>query len=463
MKENVIVRIIKSEIENYKCVRSGTIKYANNSCVQSRGELSNADIIGVYGQNGSGKTSLVESLDILKYILSSMPVPYDKYGDLISHEVDNLTKISARFFIQDENDRYNVQYSVTLKPNTRTNRIELHNEKLVYWTRGCTWKLKREISLENSCYSSECTNKTYIISAESEAVDVLKRINSHNSIQNLAAKCAHSCSSILFNLNGIKELEMTNENEAKVLHKILASMMSFGSHKLYVLNANHIEGASTHIKASVEQGCISLINSGGGVISEEHIQEYRTTFDSINSALKSFIPDMQLELHEEIYTDTNGKNQIKVSVYSCRSEVSYLSRYESEGIKHLIYFISYLIRACNDSTVTLVVDNFDNDIHEFLLGEILRFLSEEMKGQLIYTGHDLRGMEALNYKNIVCTTTNPANRYITLVGAGSHKNLRNFYIRALVIGGQEENLYDDTDLDPMGYAFRKAAKFNLLN
>lgn len=90
------------------------------------------------------------------------------------------------------------------------------------------------------------------------------------------------------------------------------------------------------------------------------------------------------------------------------------------------------------------------------LGELLGELQKEMKGQLIFTSHNLRVLEKLDYKNIICSTINPKNRYINLTGVGANNNNRDFYIKSLTIGGQKEELYDDEDLDSIGYAFRRA-------
>ena len=110
----------------------------------------------------------------------------------------------------------------------------------------------------------------------------------------------------------------------------------------------------------------------------------------------------------------------------------------------------------NQPSVCLVVDELDSGIFEYLLGELLGVLEEEMKGQLIFTSHNLRVLEKLNYKNIVCSTTNPNNRYIPLQGVGANNNNRDFYIKSITVRGQKEVLYDDEDLDSIGYAFRKA-------
>ena len=105
-----------------------------------------------------------------------------------------------------------------------------------------------------------------------------------------------------------------------------------------------------------------------------------------------------------------------------------------------------------------MVDELDSGIFEYLLGELLGVLHKEMKGQLIFTSHNLRILEKLDAKNIYCSTTNPDNRFIRLVGIEKNHNKRDFYIRSITIGGQKEELYDEKDLIAMDYAFRKAGK-----
>ena len=90
------------------------------------------------------------------------------------------------------------------------------------------------------------------------------------------------------------------------------------------------------------------------------------------------------------------------------------------------------------------------------MGEILGVLNDEAKGQLIFTSHNLRAFEKLDIKNIICTTINPKNRYIRLIGKEKNHNPRDFYLRTITVGGQKEELYDEADLQSIGYAFRKA-------
>ena len=90
-----VVRILKSELWNFKNVKHGVVKYMNYGCVQKYGEIQKKDIVGIYGQNGSGKTALVESLDILKHILLGTEISYDEYAGIISEEND--TQLATLF------------------------------------------------------------------------------------------------------------------------------------------------------------------------------------------------------------------------------------------------------------------------------------------------------------------------------------------------------------------------------
>lgn len=112
----------------------------------------------------------------------------------------------------------------------------------------------------------------------------------------------------------------------------------------------------------------------------------------------------------------------------------------------------------NNSSITVVIDELDSGIFEYLLGEILKIISEKGQGQLIFTSHNLRPLETLDKSFIVFTTTNPNNRYIRLTNVKENNNLRNFYYRNIVLGGQDEVVYDPTSNYEIALAFREAGK-----
>lgn len=71
-----IIRIENIEIENFKNVKYGSISLENPR------KHYKASILGLYGQNGSGKTALIDSLSLLKHLLMGQPVP-SKFAEYI--------------------------------------------------------------------------------------------------------------------------------------------------------------------------------------------------------------------------------------------------------------------------------------------------------------------------------------------------------------------------------------------
>ena len=65
--ESRIIKLKGLELENFKNVKYGKIDFKED---KTNGEISN--ILGIYGQNGSGKTSVINALYLLKMIILSL-------------------------------------------------------------------------------------------------------------------------------------------------------------------------------------------------------------------------------------------------------------------------------------------------------------------------------------------------------------------------------------------------------
>ena len=57
MENKYLVRIIKNELVRFKNVNHGEVRYINYSSVEKAALIQKKDIVGIYGQNGSGKTA----------------------------------------------------------------------------------------------------------------------------------------------------------------------------------------------------------------------------------------------------------------------------------------------------------------------------------------------------------------------------------------------------------------------
>ena len=77
-----VVRLSEIEICNFKNVRHGKIVFSN------RRKEFRANVLGLYGQNGSGKTALIEALDLLETLLQ---------GKSVAGEMANFINVDADF------------------------------------------------------------------------------------------------------------------------------------------------------------------------------------------------------------------------------------------------------------------------------------------------------------------------------------------------------------------------------
>lgn len=466
MKEKSIVRITKSELRNFKNVRYGDIKYVNYSNVEQRAELKGADINGIYGQNGSGKTAIIEALDILQHIMSGNTIRYEEYAGMFDDK--EHMQLSTVFYIEYKNKKYKARYVLTLKRNKQEKQIQIVSEHIKYWVRGKSWKTERSILFANPYYDMEALLKNIKVNVYSEKNTNISKIRFFESVQNLAIFCAQKNVSLFFNDVFSKSVSVEDLNEEEqVFVDVVEALYDFARMRFQVVKVNQL-GASysntfipmnvhTESETEIMQGCIPLFINGRGEFPERIYEKLEKVVAAINVALKSIISNLSVELiktNEE--TNKDGINIVQVEVYSNRDGKRFLTKYESEGIKRIISLLNYLISLYNNPGVCLVVDELDAGIFEYLLGELIGVLAEEAEGQLIFTSHNLRIMEKLDKKNIFCSTVNPENRYISLTGIEKTNNHRDFYIRSIVLGGQKERLYDDTDLQDMGYAFKKA-------
>ena len=177
--------------------------------------------------------------------------------------------------------------------------------------------------------------------------------------------------------------------------------------------------------------------------------------------LQQIVPGLTVgirEMGDELTPD--GEEGIRIQLVSRRNGRELPLQCESEGIKRIVSFLNLLILMYNDPSVTVAIDEIDSGIFEYLLGELLGIVSRHGKGQLIFTSHNLRPLETIDRGFIAFTTTNPKARYTRLSNVKPSNNLRDLYYRGIVLGGQKEELYEETNNGDIAFAFMKAGASN---
>ena len=196
------------------------------------------------------------------------------------------------------------------------------------------------------------------------------------------------------------------------------------------------------------------------LVDEERKNLLETIVEQINIVLYTIIPGLQVMIKNYGKQSLdNGEEGWKLELMSKREGMKEIPiRMESAGIIKIISILNALIQAFGNPSSCLVIDELDSGIFEYMLGELLDIFKKSAKGQLIFTSHNLRALEMIDKESIMFSTTNPDNRYIHMKNVRESNNLRNMYIRSITLGGQSEQIYEETDSLKIARAFRKAGR-----
>lgn len=396
-------RLSRIEIYNFKNIKRAELDFKHS-------------ILGLYGPNGSGKTALIDVLDLIKTILCGHSVSSD-FSDLI-HVDAEYSRIVVQFII-DENERHSeIEYSF------KFNRSCIYDEILSYaYTDGETRVVKSKlIDTSNSpTFSPVSKYKSLIGPSKENELDVMV-------IKKMVRKGFRS----FIYSSEFLEVVRNRSNECKdkefLRHVyILESLVNFANYELFVVKS----------KCCIDDSM---------VLSKSALDVYKKRIESMNRVLPYLVPDLTMGvkvLGKELMRDSSVGYRVEL----VSNKIPF--KYESDGVKRIVSILQPLIEIFNNTSVVVAIDDLDCGIHECLFGEIVKLMCEQAKGQLIFTAHNLRPLEIINKKFLVFTTTDPDNRYVRYKNIAAHNNLRNVYIRDIALS-------DFVKSAEISYGLRKA-------
>ena len=490
------LRLTDLEINGLKNVKDGKLNFVNKR------KAFKASVLGLYGQNGTGKTALIDALHILKLLLSGKSIP-DEYGNYINVDSQEA-KLSYRFRIYvSETENYDVDYEVCLAVDEereesfstsvvaeevfpylserggnlwsslgkKKRRLEIKSEKLSYAYMDGEKRIKKHTFLQSTRTELIAPKKYYalLFGRKKETAERLKLISlmAKQKVQSLFFSAAFL--QLLFEqLNASK-----TPNYELLFHiDILLKLAKYGRTELFVLGASstgkiNLGELPIRYKASEKQehgitGEYFLSLDEATELPEELFPEAKRLIQNINGVLEQIIPGLTISVADlgavMLMENGEGKKGRRIQLMSNKNSKEIPLRCESEGIKKIVSVLHLLIGMYNQSSITVAIDELDAGIFEYLLGEILHILSEKGKGQLIFTSHNLRPLETIDRGFIAFTTTNPENRYIRFTNLKTTNNLRDFYFRDIVLGEQNEPVYEMTNNAEIALALREAGE-----
>ena len=469
---DVSVRLESIEINNFKNVKYGKINLINPRTNY------NANLLGLYGQNGSGKTALVDAINILKYILSGVKL-HHSFADYVNigcdyarlkfairitdKTTDEKTYVDFEFKLRKEEDSDSGKNALEPSASIKQYRVVIFDEALSY-SGTCRSGRKKILSLID-------TSKGEVFGPASKLASLSNK-NKTAQTDMLVAKKLASATSRSFIFSG-EFLKIVNENcKDEIALYILKTLSRFGQTELFVITSANIEMVSLNalplsIKYNTKEknmtaiGDIALPLNGTIVIPQEIYIIVNDVLSIMNIVLDKIIPGLTISIKNlGKIIDQNGEYGVQIQLMSLREGMKEIPlQYESDGIKKIISVLHLLIQMFNTS-ITVAIDELDAGIFEYLLGEILHIIQDHGKGQLIFTSHNLRPLETLNRCFIAFTTINPENRYTRMYNVKTTNNLRDLYYRDIMLGSnQNEELYMPTNNSEIALAFHEAGEF----
>lgn len=480
--KSALVRISKIEINNFKNVVHGEINLG------TRMPGMESSVLGIYGQNGSGKTALIQSLAILRQILIGESLDPQLHecinvgaecatllyefninkkledgGDLVATATYELTIGRIEDRVNDNNGTYRLM-----------SRVLIREEKIsiASFDKKIPFKKNIFIRTDNKKLRAFGPLEKYnlLIGEGGYNNDFVSLLVARENTQKNSVSFVFSKSLINAIENRRKKITRADFDEVELfkiltVEFVLKRLAVFGWSQLFVVDAAqsgyiNLNALPLRINSDDVRGVLFIPLNQSVHLPEDLVPKVEHVVESLNFVLVKIIPGLKIGLNViDKELDEQGRRLSIVQLISRKNGKPIPLRYESEGIKKIISILHLLVSMYNNPSVTVVIDELDSGVFEYLLGEVLKIITEKGLGQLIFTSHNLRPLETINEKFIVFTSSNNNNCYIRLSKTEKNENLRAAYFRNIILNYNKETmLYNPTDDFEIARAFRLAGR-----
>ena len=467
--DNIKVRIHTITLHNFKNVEFGIIDFACSKNVERP-----VDIMGLYGQNGSGKTALIDAILILKMILSGQSLP-ESYVHYINIEKE-FSQLEFVFEVKIDKSVFKVEYKFDLVKRFAESESNIIEPGILP---------KYRIAIENEVLrmGGVVAAKKFIMQTLMDTSSAEVPFSPETKLSEIIGNDKNRRNKLMVNKQITKErsqsfifskdfLTMVKEHcSVEEYWSVINALVVYGNFYLYVVDTRsagliNLNAALPFLfrlgKGKVfSGGSVAIKLEGSSVVPTQVCDIIQRAIENMNTVLEQIVPGLNVKLENLGSTLLPDKSQgCIVELISIRDGREIPLRYESEGIKKIVSILQLLIGMYNNEGITVAIDELDAGIFEYLLGELLKIISESGKGQLIFTSHNLRPLETIEKRFIYFTTSNPAKRYIQLKNISANNNVRDIYYRDLTLGGQDEELYERTNNYEIALSFKEAGEFH---
>ena len=357
----------------------------------------------IYGMNGSGKSGIITSVEILKSLLIDSdylnnPIVQQNLDAIINKKTSELFMEADYIIKRDQEVIGFYRYNVTLLKGA-TGRYIISHEGLF---------TKKATSRSDAMHTIFEVDNGEIITL----IEETGRQKFHNDFINKTKNLLLTSSACSLFVEKFL-LSVINIDEYSFVRECLFQLFSFGmkihvyldqsdNHREYVAknalqcpegterNKNEINYIISNLLRA-DNDWLDVISITHNYISKEVYKTFEKMVNKLYEFLKIFKSDLQgIEIDKKENHDKWVCDLVMVyDSYKIHAE------YESTGIKKLIQLFAYLNEMVEGGIV--FIDEFDSNIHDVYLCALLEYLMEYGKGQLCFTTHNVGPMDVLRH------------------------------------------------------------------
>ncbi len=454
------MKLVSLSLHNIKNIRNGHIDFET---LDSGGSLT-----GIYGANGSGKTSVIKALRLLQGTLDQEEDISAHMRNLVTQGEDHA-KLTASFQEGQRYLKYEVFYKVAHDGQLTVHReciyVGHHPNRMGRVFVQHVADPRRPLALYPASrwrgVVNTAPNKMEAIIAERDAYRMHNSFLFSDMFLDTLADTAQGAYGPLSD----ESARSLGRYDIRGSFALMREVRDYILHHMFLLETGHTAWVSYELlpmAVGTKEGryvehMLSLRQENR--VSEQAKRQLENSIRMFNQVLPYLIHGLTIDLNDlgtvELDDGSPGR---AVSIVSVRDGRRIPLRDESEGIIRIVGMLAFLIRSYNDPDVLVAIDEIDTGVFEYLLGEILHNFSTNMRGQLVFTAHNLRPMERMVplSKTIVLSTLDEDNKFIRYGKVLKSNNPRHKYLRMVEFGGTEKPIYEYVPPQLIGAGFTLA-------
>ncbi|MGL6101134.1 MAG: AAA family ATPase, partial [Fusobacteriaceae bacterium] len=440
---------------NFKNIDDSTIIFKNN-------------MSGIYGPNGVGKTSIIEAISLVKDYFSKPIKTDENRNSLFNKKLEKYIKIGETILGVEVilyNEDNNIDYTLILELERRDKENFICSREELRYKKANSKALEKNLikviydteDIYPKVMITDFDSKSFISSNLNDStLTVRELLINYNNFYSYAFQAKKIKEALAGDFEKAKlKIEKDSQlvlNNINILKEILENILTIELKDQLLCK----DSISIPIKCFENNKVRTILyNEDKNIYDEDEADLLEKTINEINSIISIIIPNSKLlpnSVNEGINTQRDVRRK-SVRLYMIKEGDKIPLANESTGTIKLVSLISILIFCLKNKKATVFIDEFDIHIFEYLLATLLLVIGKHLKGQLVFTAHNLLPMEKLNKESIIIATKNEGEIKYTFIKTSSRtNNVRLKYLKS-------QAMWSEENIDPLSLNIPKLELF----